>query len=350
MERSAQRTTSPFVDHGKTVLNPTTVSLILSSMKVSKWESFREDTPISQRQSYISAVKCLHSLPSKSDPALVPGARNRLDDFTYAHINQTNFIHESVSLALAYELGFPVVNAKYYKGWFLPWHRVFVHSYEIALQTECNYNGTQPYWDWASFSDDQTKSALFDGSDTSIGGNGEAVAHPNQTGIIPGLPTPIPVTRPAGTGGGCVTDGPFAQPTFTVNIGPVSPIVPGYMSQPSSNDTYGTQYNPRCLKRDFLPSLSAGNLSWANVTDLMETPDIHSFRPTLEGSMHPSAHSSIGADLFDLFSSPSDPAFFFLHSQIDRLWTVWQGQDPATRTNGLDGTTTFVNGMFALSC
>ena len=120
------------------------------------------------------------------------------------------------------------------------------------------------------------------------------------------------------------------------------------MPQPSPNDTYGTEYNPRCLKRDFLPSASTGNLTWTNVTDLMETPDIHSFRPLMEGFMHPSAHSAIGADLFDLFSSPSDPAFFFLHSQIDRLWTVWQGQDPTTRTNALDGTTTFINGMDTL--
>ena len=80
-----------------------------------------------------------------------------------------------------------------------------MRNYEIALQTECNYTGTQPYWDWATFSDDQTKSALFDGSDTSIGGNGEAVPHPVQTGSIPGLPSPVPVNRAVGTGGGCVS-------------------------------------------------------------------------------------------------------------------------------------------------
>jgi len=39
----------------------------------------------------------LQSKPSRSDPKVVPGARNRRDDFTYAHINQTDFIHVSVS-------------------------------------------------------------------------------------------------------------------------------------------------------------------------------------------------------------------------------------------------------------
>lgn len=228
------------------------------------------------------------------------------------------------------------------KGFFLPWHRVFTHAYETALRIECNYTGTQPYWDWATYANNQTQSALFDGSETSLGGNGKAVAHGTQTGTIPGLPTPIPVVRAAGTGGGCVTTGPFAD--LTVNLGPVAPITPDLMSQPP-NDTFGNLYNPRCLKRDFLPSISTGNLSWANVTSLMQTPTIHEFHPFLEIYMHPSAHSFIGGDAFDLFSSPNDPAFFFLHSQIDRLWTIWQGQDFASRTEGLDGTGTFVNGM-----
>ena len=225
---------------------------------------------------------------------------------------------------------------------------MFLQNYEQALRTECKYSGYQPYWDWARFADDQSKSTLFDGSATSLGGNGKPVAHPVQTGPLPGLPTPIIVSRPPGTGGGCVTDGPLATPTFTVNIGPVVPVVPGYMDQPKGgNDTYGELYNPRCLKRDFLPSVSAGNLTWDNVTAVMTQPSIHGFRPLLEFAMHPAAHSFVGADLYDLFSSPSDPVFFFLHSQIDRLWTVWQGQDFAGRTNGLDGTQTFLNGTSA---
>ena len=80
----------------------------------------------------------------------------------------------------------------------------------------------------------------------------------------------------------------------------------------------------------------------------MSTQSIHDFRPLMEVHMHPAAHTFIGADNFDLFSSPSDPVFYFLHSQIDRLWTIWQGQDLAARTNGLDGTHTFLNGILAV--
>ena len=51
----------------------------------------------------------------------------------------------------------------------------------------------------------------------------------------------------------------------------------------------------------------------------------------------------MGADLFDFYSSPNDPVFFMLHSQIDRIWTLWQGQDYATRGQALDGTVTTFN-------
>jgi tyrosinase len=72
-----------------------------------------------ERKSYIKAVKCMFSSPSKSDPAKVPGARNRYDDFVAQHINQTMSIHGT--------------------GNFLTWHRYFVWGYEKALREECGY-------------------------------------------------------------------------------------------------------------------------------------------------------------------------------------------------------------------
>ena len=46
-----------------------------------------------ERKAYTTAVQCMLDSPSKSDPALVPGARNRYDDFVGQHINQTLTIH-----------------------------------------------------------------------------------------------------------------------------------------------------------------------------------------------------------------------------------------------------------------
>ena len=271
---------------------------------------------LEERTSYLEAVKCLHSSPSTSDKSLVPGARNRLDDFTYSHINQTNFIQES--------------------GLLLPWHRQFIWAYEQALRDECGYKGSQPYWDWSEYAEDQSKSPVFDGTPTSFGGNGKPVPHSAQNASMPGLPSPFLTARPAGTGGGCIKDGGLGK-DFTAHLGPV------YPARNPPDNLYGTQYNPRCLKRDFLPALSSANLTYRDLLQLLQTETIHDFRPRLEASMHPIAHSTIGGNIFDLYSSPSDPVFYLLHGQIDRLWTIWQGQDFEKRTNGLDGTVTFLN-------
>lgn len=46
-----------------------------------------------ERKAYSSAVQCMLNSPTKSDSKLVPGARNRYDDFVAQHINQTLSIH-----------------------------------------------------------------------------------------------------------------------------------------------------------------------------------------------------------------------------------------------------------------
>lgn len=36
----------------------------------------------------------------------------------------------------------------------------------------------------------------------------------------------------------------------------------------------------------------------------------------------------------DVFTSPGEPAFYAHHSGIDRMWWIWQMQDPAARVYG----------------
>jgi len=95
--------------------------------------------------------------PSQSDQVLVPGAKNRHEDFVAPHINQATTNHDT--------------------GNFLSWHRYFVHSYEKALCEACGYAGYQPHWNWFTYQDDLRKSPIFDGSDTSMGSDGSFVAH-----------------------------------------------------------------------------------------------------------------------------------------------------------------------------
>ncbi|KAM4067126.1 tyrosinase [Hirsutella rhossiliensis] len=110
---------------------------------------------------------------------------------------------------------------------------------------------------------------------------------------------------------------------MTVTLGPVT------TSSNLANNTYGNQYNPRCLKRDFHQSFSTANLTYTTIADLWVA--------------HPASHGYVGGDEQDLYTSPNDPLFYLIHSQIDRLWAVWQGQDYASREFALDGTVTINN-------
>ncbi|KAJ3543058.1 hypothetical protein NM208_g3782 [Fusarium decemcellulare] len=266
-----------------------------------------------ERREYIEAVKCLRQKPAKTPTSFASGVRNRMDDFTASHVNQTLFIH--------------------FSGWLLPWHRYFVWQYETALRDECGYMGSQPYWDWTEHNDNFTQHPLFDGSEYSLGGNGLYVPHGIANGTVPGVPDPQVVTKPPGTGGGCVVDGPFAN--ITLNLGPVFP-------EGDPNRT-GLEYSPHCMTRDFLQPLSQEFLTRESVAELLAQPTMADFRRTLDLGIHFAGHAGIGGDLSDVFTSPQDPAFYFHHGQIDRLWAMWQEQDLPSRLNATSDTQTYGN-------
>jgi len=60
-----------------------------------------------------------------------------------------------------------------------------------------------PYWNWGRWSDDPLTSPIFDGSDTSLSGNGAYRPHDNT--FFPGM------SSTPGTGGDCLTSGPFVK-------------------------------------------------------------------------------------------------------------------------------------------
>jgi len=49
-------------------------------------------------------------------------------------------------------------------------------------------------------------------------------------------------------------------------------------------------------------------------------------------TFHGAGHFSVGGSAGDIYSSSSEPLFFLHHSQIDRLWTKWQSQNPSRLT------------------
>jgi tyrosinase len=272
-----------------------------------------------ERKGYIKAVKCLMSAPSKSDPVLVPGARTRYDDFVAQHMNQTLTIHVT--------------------GNFLSWHRYFIYGYEKALREECGYKGYQPYWNWFTYQDNLRASPIFDGSDTSMGGDGSFVKH---NGSVGGHPD---VHLPSGKGGGCIKSGPFKG--VQANLGPLSPAMDGEVIV---NTTFA--YNPRCLKRDLTTFASSKWFTTENLYNVTLGPaskNIATFQNELQGrfdqgflGMHIAGHLAIGGDAGDFFSSPNDPAFFLHHGMIDRLWWIWQALH-RNQASTIAGTITLFN-------
>lgn len=88
-------------------------------------------------------------------------------------------------------------------------------------------------------------------------------------------------------------------------------------------------------------------LDVANAEFLLSCTDVNCLERRIDGfetkdpsapAVHPAGHFGVGGLQNDPFASPGDPAFYLIHAQIDRLWSIWQAQDPANRLNQVGGT------------
>ncbi|KAJ5644069.1 domain di-copper centre [Penicillium longicatenatum] len=275
-----------------------------------------------ERINYTDAVLCLQRLPPHLPTAKYPGVRSRFDDFVATHINYTLHVH--------------------YSGLFLPWHRQFLWLWEKAVREECGYTGHLPYWNWPLWANDLANSPLFDGSETSLSGDGKY--NPEEQSISGGA-----VTIPRGSGGGCARSGPFKD--MQTHLGPFSRNLASLTKIPAP----GFDYNPRCLNRSLNDWVASHYSNTTIVSRLMAAPDINGFQMVMDHwparpdgvlGVHGAGHFSLGATLQDLFASPQDPAFMLHHAMIDRVWAKWQDAD-ASRRNALNGTNVITNPPWA---
>ncbi|KAM7213767.1 Grixazone synthase [Rhypophila decipiens] len=272
-----------------------------------------------EKLDYINSVHCLAKLPYQTPLSLVPGVRNRYDDFTASHALRTPFVHQN--------------------GIFLAYHRHYNHLFETALRTECNFKGTLPYWDWTLGWQDVNKNPIFDGSPTSLGSNGVFI--PNRTHFISVNPLGKVLDRSPGTGGGCVYTGPFTPDKWIVHLGP-------FTDPKGPNGGWG--YNPRCLDRDLLKDFGTYTRP-SNITHVLDDcQDLACASPYIQESgngVHSAGHIQTGGIMLDVFASPSDPVFWPHHAMVDKIWTMWQfigGADEYEgRTREVWGTATRYN-------
>lgn len=116
------------------------------------------------------------------------------------------------------------------------------------------------------------------------------------------------------------------------NVGPYGPPL----------STTWQDYNPRCIRRDFRPEITARSLTYVNVSNALNKPTFDEFALALD-PIHSSAHAGVGGMNDDVYSGNGDPAFFALHTQVDHLYTLWQAQDYERRRNVVTQTLTFAN-------
>ncbi|CAN8104145.1 unnamed protein product [Discula destructiva] len=245
-----------------------------------EWRTLTDE----EKSAYLTAEKCLMTSPAKSG---IENAVTRWDELQWAHIVQSNDIHGV--------------------GQFLPWHRAYVRLHEKLLQTECNYTGAQPYWDWtkdASYNGSLAAAPVFGSDELSFGTNG-------QGAVGGGI-----------DGSACVTDGAFAN--TTLRFGQVFGV------------TNHTEY---CLSRSF--ETERYYWDWANSTVVdgcfaEETYTGGAF-DCYRSHPHSSVHLAVGGTLKDQSASPGDPIFFLHHTNLDRLWWLWQAADLPSRLEQMGG-------------
>lgn len=267
-----------------------------------------------ERRGYVGAIQCLLSAPSQLDPVVYPAATSRYMDYAIIHVNRTQYVHLD--------------------AFFLTWHRYFLFLYETDLRQTCNYTGPFPYWDFAATASDPQASAIFDGSDTSLSGDGLFI----DSGPVVLSPN---LSLPHGTGGGCVTTGPFAN-----LIAPLKFIDPLYLTTDNGtlpDDAFA--YNPVCLQRDLNGYVSQTFTNETQLYAAAHADNATHFDLLLNGviggsglGVHSGAHFSVGGQMNSIHVSAQDPVWYPLHTMIDKVYWSWQMNYP-DRADQLDGTT-----------
>ncbi|KAF2026530.1 Di-copper centre-containing protein [Setomelanomma holmii] len=254
-----------------------------------------------ERKEYITAVNCLWDLPNLNPT--FSAAQNYFDEFVAAHVNLTDYIDGT--------------------GNFLTWHRYLIHLWEETLRDQCGYSGALPYWNWFKYKDNLWDSPPFDGSVTSLGGDGDFFAH---NGSLTGAGQ---VYLPSGKGGGCVKSGPFAN--RVINIGPIRPAMQDFVPVMKNQ----LDYNPRCLRRD-LTIAAAARFTDQALFDVLagnHSSSIAAFQDEFQSPpgtlrLHGAGHFSMCGDASDVFSSLNDPAFYQHHALVNRVYWMWQALHP----------------------
>jgi len=136
---------------------------------------------------------------------------------------------------------------------------------------------------------------------------------------------------------------------MTVNLGPRLQLA--LKDVPPNPQQDGLGYNPRCLRRDINKNAAVATTTNHQYDLITQNSNMYWFQTVMEGQfaegkwgVHAAGHFTISGDpAGDFYVSPADPTFYLHHTQLDRLWWIWQMQDLNKRLFDVTKTRTMAN-------
>ena len=187
---------------------------------------------------------------------------------------------------------------------FLAWHREFLRRFELDLQQAANNPLLGlPYWDWALDSPPRPGfSSIWDPA--FMGPNGQ---DPD----------------------GQVMDGSFAynKGNWTLNVRINSEEPTPYLKR-----QFGRNPDARSLPTpdDVMDTISATPFDvspWNEHSESGFRNRLEGFIPSNRLNMHNRVHAWVGGSMMPV-TSPNEPAFWWHHCFVDKLWADWQAMNP----------------------
>ncbi|KAI8228761.1 N-acetyl-6-hydroxytryptophan oxidase ivoB [Colletotrichum sp. SAR 10_86] len=170
--------------------------------------------------------------------------------------------------------------------------------FNVKLRTKCDFKGTLPYWDMGldNTAEGFAKSPVFDNI-YGVGGNGPYIADVTDPEEFP---VQKPIEIPERSGGG----------KFTLIL------------------RYSVEYTPHCLRRDFSLPIITSALSDEVINRTLSATSFDEFNLHVQG---------YSMQVADMYSSPGDPVFYFIHGALDKILNEWQRIDWPARKMDIGG-------------
>jgi tyrosinase len=181
---------------------------------------------------------------------------------------------------------------------FLPWHRAYLYFFEQALQDQVA-GVTLPWWDWTT---DPSQPSEIPDAYASETVNGQP--NPLYQGPIIAIPD---AQWEAAVAPGMMGERQQLLQDTGVDPGPLPAVT---FRQPGA-----------------LPASPPGLPTSTDVQNALNASNFVDFSQQVE-QIHNSVHVWVGGTMSEIPVAAYDPLFYAHHTMIDRLWWLWQLQNP----------------------